>query len=366
MSNTILTPDVIAKEALMVLENNLVMAGLVHRDYSKEFVSVGDTITVRRPAKFIAKNFTGTVSAQDITESSVVVKMDRFRDITVNISSKEMSLDLKDFSEQIVVPAMQAIAQAVDQDIMAVGLEGASKTIASSASPTDLSDLAAIGKYFDSKAVPIYDRRLVLNPDHKYKYAALDNLSNVSYAGSSETLRNSEIGKIYTMDTFMSQNAPSFDSATAGTATAFKVTGTAGASTVALSSVTAASGTVKTGDAFIVDGYMYRFAEDKTASSGSVASVAIDQPLHADLSAKDAVLIKAPNSLAFHKNGIALVTRQLELPQGASKAAITSANGLSVRVVFGYDQATKTDKISFDVIYGIKILDQNMVAKLVG
>ena len=366
MSNTILTPDVIAKEALMVLENNLVMAGLVHRDYSKEFVAVGDTITVRRPAKFIAKNFTGTVDAQDITESSVVVKMDRFRDITVNISSREMSLDLKDFSEQIVVPAMQAIAQAVDRDIMAVGLEGAAETLASSANPTDLSDLAAIGKYFDSKAVPIYDRRLVLNPDHKYKYAALDNLSKVSYAGGSDTLRNSEIGKIYTMDTFMSQNAPTADAATAGTATAFKVTGTAGESKVKLTNVTAASGTVKTGDTFIVDGYMYRFAEDKTASSGTITTVNIDQPLHADLADEDALPVKAPNSLAFHKNGIALVTRQLELPQGASKAAITSANGLSVRVVFGYDQVTKTDKISFDIIYGIKVLDDNMVCKLVG
>ena len=43
MSNVFLTPDIIAREALIVLENNLVMANLVHRDYSDEFVSVGDT-----------------------------------------------------------------------------------------------------------------------------------------------------------------------------------------------------------------------------------------------------------------------------------------------------------------------------------
>lgn len=56
MPNTFLTPDIIANEALMVLENSMVMSGLVHRDYSKEFVKVGDTITIRKPAKFIAKN----------------------------------------------------------------------------------------------------------------------------------------------------------------------------------------------------------------------------------------------------------------------------------------------------------------------
>ena len=35
MPNTFLTPDIIAREALMVLRNNAVMAKLVHRDYSK-------------------------------------------------------------------------------------------------------------------------------------------------------------------------------------------------------------------------------------------------------------------------------------------------------------------------------------------
>lgn len=33
--NTILTPQIIANEALMVLQSNLVMANLVHRDYSR-------------------------------------------------------------------------------------------------------------------------------------------------------------------------------------------------------------------------------------------------------------------------------------------------------------------------------------------
>ena len=109
MSNTLLTPDIIAKEALMVLESNLTMANLVHRDYANEFVQVGDTITVRKPASFVAKNFLGTVEAQDITEGSVDVKLDRYRDVTVNVTAKELTLDIKDFSEQIVTPALSAI-----------------------------------------------------------------------------------------------------------------------------------------------------------------------------------------------------------------------------------------------------------------
>ena len=73
MNNTFLTPEVVANEALMCLTGNLVMADLVHRDYADEFVNLGDTISIRKPAKFVAKNFTGTTEPQDITEGSVSV-----------------------------------------------------------------------------------------------------------------------------------------------------------------------------------------------------------------------------------------------------------------------------------------------------
>lgn len=68
MANTILTPEIIAKEALMVLRNNAVMANLVYRDYSSEFVNgVGDTISIRKPAKFTANEFASAITVQDAT-----------------------------------------------------------------------------------------------------------------------------------------------------------------------------------------------------------------------------------------------------------------------------------------------------------
>ena len=366
MANTIITPQIIANEALMVLEANLTMASLVHRDYSNEFVNVGDTITVRKPARFVAQNFTGETNVQDITEGSVTVKMDRHRDVTVNVTSKQMTLDIKDFSAQVVTPAMQAIAQAVDLDLLTVGVEKAGKTVSSDTAATDLKDIANLGKAFDLNKAPMANRRLALHPTHKYRYAVTDNLSKVSFAGDSQTLREAELGKIYGFDTFMSQNCPDTCAETTGTAKTAKVTATKGATSVALSSVSATTGTIKAGDAFIVDGYMYRFMEDATAASGAVETITIDQPIHATLAAVDITLIHEPNSLAFHRNGIALVTRNLELPMGAAKAAIASANGLGVRVVWDYDSKTKTDAVSFDIIYGIKELDTALLAKLQG
>ena len=351
----------IANEALLVLESNLTMANLVHRDYSKEFVKVGDTITVRKPAKFVAKNFIGEVEEQDISEGSVDVKMDRYRDVTVNVTSKEMTLDIKDFSEQVITPALSAIAQAVDIDLLTVGIEKAGSKVAVSNTP-GIVDIANVAKALDKKKAPRdNNRNLVLAVDTLYKYNTLDNFAKVCYKGDSEALKEAEIGKVYTMNTFMSQNAPENTSATPGTATAYKVTCTKGATQFTVSNGTAATGTIKAGDKLIVNGYLFEVAEDLTLASGAGTLKVTEKIPFALTNATDAVIINKAHSLGFHRNGLALVTRQLELPQGASKAAIASADGLAVRVVFDYDSSTKTDKISFDIIYGIKELDSDLL-----
>ena len=45
MSNTVITPQIIAKEALMQLENNLILGKLCYTDYKKEFVKARIRIT---------------------------------------------------------------------------------------------------------------------------------------------------------------------------------------------------------------------------------------------------------------------------------------------------------------------------------
>ena len=356
MANTFLTPEVVAKEALMVLESNLVMADLVHRDYADDFVAVGDTVSIRKPAKFVAKNFTGTAEAQDITEGSVSVKLDRFRDVTVAVTSKEMSLDIADFSNQVVAPAMQAIAQAIDEDLLAAATQAGTMK-AGTKDASDLSDIAALAKHLDMAKAPIQNRSLVLHPEHKYRYALTENLSNVSYAGDNETLRDALLGRVYTLDTYMDQNAPDSAAAEAGTATAFTVTGNKGDTAVTVAGL---QGTIAAGDGFILEGYLYRFTQ------GGTGKLTIDQKLMGDYDGAAVTPVNAPHSVAFHRNALALVSRNLALPMGAANAAYASAGGLGVRVVYDYDAATKTDKISFDVIYGVKALEEDLICGIRG
>lgn len=365
MPNTFLTPDVIAREALIVLENDLVMANLVHRDYDSAFAQVGDTVTIRRPARFTAKNFTGSITRQDVSEGGVAVKMDRHRDVSFAVTSKELTLDIQDFSTQLIAPAMRAIAQAVDEDLLNECANVAAQVDATE-SPTDLGDIAALSKALDVAKVPLDQRRLVLHPTHKYRYALTENLSKVAYAGSGETLRNAELGRLYSLDTYMDQNCPDSLAAVPGTATAYQVSGTKGAKSVALSGVEGATATVKKGDGFILGGYRYHFTADATAAAGAVETVGIDSELMGDYEDAQAYPITKPCSLAFHRNAIALVTRPLALPMGSGRAAVVHKDGLGVRVVFGYDQDTKQDTVSLDIIYGIKTLEPAMAVKLVG
>ena len=367
MPQNLLTPQIIANEALLILRNSLVMADLVHTDYSQEFVKVGDTITVRKPATLVAKDFVSSIDVQDIEEGSVTVKLDRFKDVSVSLSSKEQTLDIKDFSQQVITPAMVALAQQIDADLanFAFG-EAGSTVIATALAPTNLADIAGIAKALDKKKAPMTERRLVLSPDHKYRYALTTNLSAVNYAGNNETLRDALLGKLYTLETYMDQNMPTSTAVTSGTAIEkVTVASSTDANEVDLTAGSAAAGTFAVGDGFVYKGILYRFTEAVTLSGSAKASVAVSPNFPAGVSATVVPVVRNSVSVGFHKNAFAFVNRQLELPMGAARAAIASGEGISVRVVYGYNQTTKTDTISFDVIYGIATLNKDLAVRLV-
>ena len=59
IANTFMTPDVIAREALLILENNIVSPQVMSTSAVGDFTGakVGDTIRVRRPAFFGVDEF---------------------------------------------------------------------------------------------------------------------------------------------------------------------------------------------------------------------------------------------------------------------------------------------------------------------
>ncbi|MFA6336270.1 MAG: P22 phage major capsid protein family protein, partial [Bacteroidales bacterium] len=288
------------------------------------------------------------------------------------LTSKDATLELKDFSKQIIAPAMAAIAEQIDADIANYIFENAATTVSRSAtSPNTLTNIAALGKALDKAKAPLQDRSLVFSPDHKYAYALTDNLSKAAYAGDSQALRDANLGKLYSMETYMDQNNPASTATTSGTAVGtMKITGIVGAGTVAVTELDTNAVTLAAGDGFIYDGVLYRASAGDTATLKAIAALAIT-PNSAGLaganvnSAVTVQIVRNSTSVAFHKNAVAFVNRPLAVPQGAVKAAVASADGLSVRVVYGYDMSSKSDTISFDILYGIKYLRTALMVRLV-
>lgn len=370
MANTIKTPEIIAREALYVLESTRVFSGIVNTDYSKEFgaARIGEKVNVRIPGTLHGRKFVDQVTRQNIVEDILSVTLDRIADVSVEVTSKELSLDIVDFSKQVIEPAVRGLNRKIDNDLASFIYSAAGKTINSTIGTGDgLKPIALVGNYFDNEDAPLENRYLVFSPDHKYRFAQEKNLSNVSYAGTSDTLRDALLGRLYTIDTLMSNNLPFSKASTIGSATAYKVEKVGTGRSVKLTEVTPATATVKKGDGFIIDNILYRFAEDATAVSSTIASVELQASSDNFLGTTPAVasIIPATLSLGFHKDAITLATRPLEQPLGGVNASVASGDNFSIRVTLDYDSNTKKNLLSFDILYGINGLHDNLAVKLI-
>jgi hypothetical protein len=207
MANTLLTPQIIAREALMVLRNNAVMSNLVYRDYSSEFAAVGDTITVRKPATFEANEFDASkgITVQSATENSVSVKMDKLLDVSFEVTTKELSLEIEDFSNQLLVPAMQAFSDKIDSYLIGLEKELTNRVAHASGAiaPADLIDAR---KFLVDNAAPTTNRNFVIGSQAEADLLKSDLFVNYSAVGETAALKEASLGRKFGMDIYTDQN----------------------------------------------------------------------------------------------------------------------------------------------------------------
>jgi len=380
MVNTLLTPQIIARRALERLESNKVMAGLVYTDYSTEFNQVGDTITIRKPATFTAQEFTGATSTQNITETSDTVVLNKHLDVTVDVTTKQLSLDIVDFSSQVIDGAVLAITEKVDQELCQRARDFYSFSGTSGTTPSALSDLTAPMLKMNQQRAPQSDRYMVFDPIAQAKLLELDTLNEADKSGWTAGLREATMGRIMGFNTFMDQNV--YVHTAGGYAALADVTaaGAAGAYTMALTSAAGVSvATLLVGDIFHVTkaGVDYQFVVTATtaaAIAGVIAAVAVYPALPTGGFAGEAVTFADVTAgghiagFAAHKNALALVSRQLSQPMGgaANYYIATLPSGLSIRVTMGYSMTSKTNTISFDMLIGTKNIHKELGTRILG
>ena len=370
MANTFLTPDIIAREALMLLSNNTVISNLVHRDREQEFTGakVGDTITIRRRANFRVDEFSSTIDVQDINEGGVPLQLEKHYDISVGVTSKELTLELDEFSSRIIAPAMINMAEKVDSYVY--GLSNQIPTaILKAGSDTALSDLAKVDAQLLRQKVALAGRSGMVSPNRKAEMMSIDAVVRADARGDEGTaLREASMGRVMGIDWYGVQGVETHVTGTAPTTMAIDNTGgyPAGTTTINLTESGTGAGVLVKGDIIEIAGSgQHVVTAENTASSGDWTAVSIYPALRADV-VDTAVVTKLEGhemNIVGDLRGVSLAVVPLALPMESGRGATMSYNGLSIRVVIGYNQTTKSDTVSFDLLCGGKVTQPELLTR---
>jgi hypothetical protein len=213
MANTLLTPDVLARAALANLYENLCMVPLVYTDVSSDFTrtKVGDTVNIRKPATFTANTFdrTSGITIQNATETSVPVVLNTIKDVSFAITSEDLTLHLEDFTEQLLQPAMEALAQSIDRAIIAQAKTDFTQ-VAGTQTGFEWNKpevLIEADRQLNIKNVPASERSAIIGPSTRAPWLNTDIIKHADKSGSTEALRKGSLGRdIFGFEAFMTQN----------------------------------------------------------------------------------------------------------------------------------------------------------------
>jgi len=377
MANTFLTTKSIAREALVSLRNQLVMKFLVYPDFSNTFQKEGDTIRIKKPTMLEAKMFQSEIEIQNINQVSEEVTLNYLPDVSVNWTSKERSLNLSDFKTDILDPAMLAISEKVDEMIFSDFYPFVPNYVGESGvTPDDLTDFSNAAKVLNDVKCPVSGRNAVWNTSANAKFSTISAIVNAEKSGSTEALREGNIGRIMGLNNYWSQKVQTHVAGSFTAVTSPKVnTATVKGSYTIILKGGSGTETIKKGDIFslITEGksYSYAAAADANAVSGvvSIATSTAIGAVHAvdtEITFPDKTTGGHVANLAFVPQACSLVTRPLEIPTSVKEGYIISYDGLSLRVITGYDIKTKTEILSMDMLFGVKATRPELAVRILG
>lgn len=387
MANEIITPSIIAKEALVHLENNMVMGNIVNREYKKEFVKVGGTINVRKPVRFRSQSGANRVN-QDVTEQSITFNIDRHEHVSWEFSAVDLTLSIEEYSKRYIEPAMIALADKVDRDLCALYKDVPNAVGTAGTTPASYTVVASAMQKLNEFAVPKKNRYAVFNPAAEASLAdALKGLYNEGFV--KDILKEASIGRLAKFDLLGDQNIYAH---TAGESDNAGVVNGANQEGSSLAVTFDAGTTFKKGDIITIAGVnavnpvngqstgalrQFVITADATADgsgnatlsiSPSIVSAGAYQTVSA-VPASGAVVTRVSDhiaNLAFHEDAFGLVFVPIELPDGASWKARESGRGMSVTVVKDFDIDTYKEIIRLDILYGVKTFYEDFAVRILG
>lgn len=119
MTQQLLTMSYITNEALIVLENELIIANRVDRQYSSKFAEtgakIGNTCNIRRPPRYIG-TYGPPLNVEDTFETYVPVVLNYQYHVDVQFTTQDLALSMDMFKKRILKPQIAAVANRIDSD----------------------------------------------------------------------------------------------------------------------------------------------------------------------------------------------------------------------------------------------------------
>lgn len=206
MANALYTAAQVAKVAVNLAQLDGYLSALVNRDALSgvfEGGGKGRTVNLRIPAALVARtrgldDKTSQIVLDELTESTVGVTTGTHVYSAVALSEGDLSLNIEDFSAQVLAPQMAAIVEELEA-IVADVLLGVDESNTSAfaydaANPTKI--LTAMRKYLRDNGLPMSNLNVVAGTQ---VYADLLNagvLKDASQSGSTEALREGNVGRV--------------------------------------------------------------------------------------------------------------------------------------------------------------------------
>lgn len=411
MSNTTLTADIIAKEALMHVEANLGFLKTIHRAYEEEFdqkvngYEIGNTVSIRRPADFTIRSG-AVMQLQNVIEGKVPLVVDQQLGVDFRFTSEELTLKIGELGERVIKPAIVNLVHEVGRDVLAKLYVGLYNWIATAGTSIDsFADFAVGPQRLDEMCVPMEGRAAVLHPADHWGLLGSQTALFIQDAARG-AYREASLGMIGGVDTYMAQIAPRHTVGTRDDSTPL-TDGAAAVNVVDYDTVKNtwqqtlvtdgwdSAATIKAGDVFtIADTYMvnprtkqatnilqqFVVMEDVVANATTTndTEIVISPPIitsgpHQTVNAyaNDKAIVNVGTASAiyrqnlfYHKNTMALAVVPMKMPAAVTGGSRRSYKGLSIRVIPVYDGINDISSWRLDLLYGRKLIDPRLGARV--
>lgn len=388
MANTLLTADMITKEALYLLENSLTFVKLLdNRSKDINQGGTGYSTRIRKPANFETVQANDvTSSIKDIVEEYVTLTVDSAPiSIPIEILDSDLALSIEDFSGRILRPAMESLASKIENEAMVRILPAINNVVNGAAMTFDL--LADVRTRMNEKSglINSKSRKIILTSGQSAQLRKDTKSLNIT---PDQAFTEGALGNVGGFDLFESELLPTHTCGSRA-ATGHSVTTTSdnGDSTIALT--LAASTTIKKGDTFTVAGCynvnyttkvqkstLYQFTAAADVAAGTSVTVTLTQPIWGPAAtgyrqkmsklptATDAVTFVGAASSAAVPQAIAFdplfaACAFVELPvhtKSVEDGSMRSYKGISIRYQKDYALGTNKNLVRLDVQPGFVVV----------